>query len=522
MPSQTQTLARVAVRGGVPTCPDFLPPGEHPGRFGRAVPARPTALTRHSEDRRAVPTAPAPQPGRTPRVVLLGVVAGVAGLACLAWCTNTTYNCAQQYLRDFGWGYALWLSATGFFYVSAAAFVWRAVLVWRYHPCAPCADDELPTCAVIVPAYNEGRQVLMTLRSIVASDYPTEKLTIIAVDDGSVDDTWRWLRAAVREYPERILALRQPHNRGKRRALYEGFRRTAAEILVTVDSDSQIEPQTLRRLVSPFVTDRRVGAVAGNVRVLNRAAGLIPRMLDVSFTYSFDFVRASQNQVNAVMCTPGALSAYRRDVVAGVLAEWLDQRFCGRPASIGEDRAMTNLILRSGCHVRFQRDAVVYTNVPTSYRTLCRMFLRWARSNVRETLVLTRFAFRRFRTSPASGARINLALHWLNMTLAQALKLAALGCLMWRPGLFGTHLAFGAAAAGVIPAMLYARRYRSAEALWSLPYSLLYVIGLWWIPLYAWLTPHKTAWMTRQRRGAVAAAAIRPVAPTRRLATQVA
>jgi hyaluronan synthase len=132
------------------------------------------------------------------------------------------------------------------------------------------------------------------------------------------------------------------------------------------------------------MTDERVGAVAGNVRVENSNRGALPMMMDTAFVFSFEFIRAGQSVINTVMCTPGALSAYRGSVLLKVLNEWLGQTFMGRRANIGEDRALTNLILREGYLTRFQKNALVYTEVPMTYRNLYKMLLRWARSNVRE------------------------------------------------------------------------------------------------------------------------------------------
>ena len=70
------------------------------------------------------------------------------------------------------WGKTLLIT----FQVSLVLFVltliWRVVLVIKYRPAPLCVNEKLPTCGVIVPAYNEGRQVLDTLRSIAQSDYP--------------------------------------------------------------------------------------------------------------------------------------------------------------------------------------------------------------------------------------------------------------------------------------------------------------------------------------------------------------
>ncbi|MBC8419719.1 MAG: glycosyltransferase [Proteobacteria bacterium] len=382
--------------------------------------------------------------------------------------------------------------------VSLAIFIWRLFLVLMYRPAKTCTDEQLPSCTVIVPAYNEGPQVLHTIRSIANSDYPLDRFSIIGIDDGSLDDTWHWLETAAAEFPGRVTILRQPVNSGKRHALYRGFRMSNCDIYVTVDSDSQVEPLTIRRLVSPFYWDQRVGAVAGNVRVLNRNDGIIPSMLEVLYAYSFDFIRTSQSMVNTVLCTPGALSAYRRDIVAGVLDEWLNQKFFGRPANIGEDRFMTNLILRNGYHVLFQQNAMVYTAAPTQYPDLCRMFLRWARSNIRETIVMSRFAFRRFRRSPATGARINLLQAWLNMIVGQFMKVVGLWYLILTPELVAINMLVGAAIAAIAPGVLYAIRYRIIDAIWAWPYGVFWMFGLSWIALFALVTPHKTGWLTRR------------------------
>jgi hyaluronan synthase len=385
-----------------------------------------------------------------------------------------------------------------FLAINWLALLWRTVLFLKYRPAGPCADEQLPRVSVVVPAYNEGEQVLITLRSLAASDYPAGRMEIIAVDDGSVDDTWHWISLGAKELAGLVTPVRLPSNQGKRRALHAGFRKSSGDILVTVDSDSTVEPDTLRRLVSPLVHDKRVGAVAGNVRVLNRKEGIIPRMVDVIFLCSFDFLRASQSEVNTVMCTPGALSAYRRTIVVRVLQEWLAQKFCGRPATIGEDRAMTNLILREGYHVLFQQDALVYTKVPTEYANLCKMFLRWARSNVRETLVMSTFAFRRFRTTPMTGARVNLVLQWMFLTKAQAFMLVTLVCFCLHPTAMSLNILFGIVL-GCSPAVgLYAWRRRSSDALWGYLYGIFWFAALSWITPYALLTPYRSSWLTRQ------------------------
>jgi hyaluronan synthase len=375
--------------------------------------------------------------------------------------------------------------------------IWRLYLVATYRPVASVSDDELPELTVIVPAYNEGEQVLKTLRSLAASDYPLDKVRVVAVNDGSADDTWRWIQQGAREFPDLVVALNCPVNRGKRAALYEGFNRARGEVIVTVDSDSEVLPDTLRNLVSPFVRDSRVGAVAGNVRVLNREAGPIPAMLDVTFTYMFEFMRASESRVDTVFCTPGALSAYRRELIDACKDAWVAQTFCGRPANIGEDRALSNYVLRAGFLVHFQSNAIVLTEVPTRTPQLCRMVLRWARSDVRETLETASFLFRKFRPSSALGARVNLIWSILAQLVTPVLFVSVVLVVLRNPSTLGPIVG-GALLSALLPALVFSLHRTPARALWAFPYALYNFFCLSWITPYALLTPHRSGWLTRK------------------------
>ena len=387
-----------------------------------------------------------------------------------------------------------WL-ALGMACVAMGMLAWRVILVARYRPHSTLSDDALPHITVIIPAYNEGEQVAATIRSVLASDYPKDRLTVVAVNDGSADDTSHWIRAAAADAPDRVKAISYDRNRGKRYALNRGFSVSEGSVVITVDSDSEVAPDALRQLASPFA-DPRIGAVAGSVRVLNTTQGAIPRMLDVAFTYSFDFIRASQSAVNTVFCTPGALSAYRRDLVLRVRAEWLNQTFMGRPAAIGEDRAMTNLILREGFNVVFQGNAVVYTEVPTRLPQLSRMLLRWARSNLRESIITARFIFRRFRADPMAGGRVMFlfdvaVLLWLTVFAVPAVLLTLL-----QP--MGALVLAGAVVVGSLPsAVVFALLHTPRRAGWAFAYGLFSVAALSWIKPYAAATVWRNGWLTR-------------------------
>jgi Glycosyltransferases, probably involved in cell wall biogenesis len=375
--------------------------------------------------------------------------------------------------------------------------VYLAYLFIKYKPIGSVADSALPSCTIIVPAYNEGELVCQTLKSIAESDYPKEKLQIIAVDDGSKDDTWFWINKANFDLNNTLTVYQQPVNKGKRHALYKGFTTGSGEIFITIDSDSIIKKDTIRNLVSPFVVNKGCGAVAGNVKVMNKTQGMIPKMLNVSFVFSFEFVRAAQSTLGFVLCTPGALSAYKREAVSNCLDEWMEQKFLGRAATIGEDRAMTNLILRQGYDVKFQRNADVLTNTPMTFKNLHKMFTRWGRSNVRETLMMNRFAFGNFREKNKTGARFIFLNQWVRLILAYPLVLLMLYFLLTHPLLYLCSALTSTFIFSTIQMLFFTKQYNFTESLWSYPYSVFYLFALFWIVPFSIATVKNGGWLTR-------------------------
>ena len=379
-----------------------------------------------------------------------------------------------------------------------AFFLGYIIYLFRqYKEISSVADDELPTVTVIVPAYNEGSLVYHTLISLANSDYPIDKMQIIAIDDGSKDDTWQWMLKAKYELLGRVHIYQQPKNKGKRHALYRGFHLADGEIFVTVDSDSLVEKNTLRNLVSPFIVNKNCGAVAGNVKVLNNRSGMIPRMLNVSFVFSFELIRSAQSVLKTVLCTPGALAAYKKEAVMNILPEWIDQTFMGRPSDIGEDRAMTNMILKQGYDVLFQRNAHVLTNTPEEYENLYKMFIRWERSNVRENIMMSKFAFGDFRQGNKTGTRILLLNQWLKVILAYPLMISMLFFVLNYPVVFLLTTLFAIALLSSVQVIFYARKYNLLESFWAYPYSIFYAFSLFWITPYAIATAAKRGWLTR-------------------------
>jgi N-acetylglucosaminyltransferase len=241
-----------------------------------------------------------------------------------------------------------------------------------------------PSMDLVLPCYNEDPDVLARCcASLERLDYPGA-LRFFLVDDGS--DNREALEAVYRRYQgmPRWTVIRQRHL-GKRKAQAAAIARGRGELVVTIDSDTVLEADALRRLVPAF-GGADVGAVTGDVRVLNRDHNWLTRLLDERYRLLFEQERAAQSQVGAVLCCAGPFSAYRRAAVEAVLAGYLRQRFLGQPCIAGDDIHLTNLVLSRGYRSLYEPSARALTIVPTRLGRYAHQQVRWNRSFYRELL----------------------------------------------------------------------------------------------------------------------------------------
>jgi len=408
-------------------------------------------------------------------LVIAAIFASILALAYAAFATPLLQPLVDIARRQH-WT-LLWVRPTVIWITMGMVLLFLRTVLWLlYRPFAPVRTEEAPSLTVVIPAYNESAMVEHAIASVVAAHYAHDRLQIIAVDDG-------W-----------VTPVRLPANLGKRGALAEGFRRASGEIIVTVDSDSVVERGALLAIAGPF-RDPRVGAVAGKVAVHNRRAGLIPRMLHVRFILSFDYLRSAQSVFRTVYCCPGALAAYRASVARRALPAWERQRFLGAPCTFGEDRALTNDILALGYDTVYQRSAVVHTVVPETYGKLCRMFLRWDRSYIREEFRFARIVWKR-PPFPRLFALYESSITNLRYPVAYAsIALWAVNALTDPVALVRMLLAI------MVVSLVYVLYYLRSERSWDFVFGILYAyfsfFALTWIFPYAALTLRARGWLTR-------------------------
>jgi hyaluronan synthase len=174
----------------------------------------------------------------------------------------------------------------------------------------------------------------------------------------------------------------------------EAIRRASGEILCFVDSDSYLDAGAVIAIVQPFA-DRRVGGVVGHAEVRNVADNWMTKMQQVRYYSAFRVIKGTESILSGtVTCASGCCAAYRTSVVLPVLDAWEFQRFLGRPATFGDDRALTNRILATH-RVVYQSSARAETVAPASVRRFLVQQLRWKKSWLRESLTVLKYFWRK-------------------------------------------------------------------------------------------------------------------------------
>ncbi len=228
-------------------------------------------------------------------------------------------------------------------------------------------QDTYPFVSIIVPAFNEEEVIQASLSSLLELRYPYYE--IIAVDDGSTDETYDKMREFEgNHYGVRVSVYRK-ENSGKADTLNYGIRRSRAPIVVCMDSDSRLTAPALRYAVRHF-NDRHVGAVAGNVKVINRH-NIWTKLQALEYIEGLNIVRKAQAFWRSVNVIPGPIGIFRRTAIEATGGYDSD--------TFAEDFDMTVKILADGWKIHYEPKAVAYTEAPEELLDIIKQRYRWSR-----------------------------------------------------------------------------------------------------------------------------------------------
>ncbi|MGE0546188.1 MAG: glycosyltransferase [Kofleriaceae bacterium] len=246
---------------------------------------------------------------------------------------------------------------------------------------AELTDESEPTVTVMIPLFNEGAGIQHTLHTVLGSDYPPDKLSVICIDDCSTDDSYQRARAIADTSGGRLTVMRNPTNLGKRASLIAAVRQASGDIVVSVDSDVIVDSAAIRELTRRF-TDPRIAAVGGWVDVRNKHDNWLTRLQVIQYWYAYFVMRNVEFALRRVMNLSGCLTAYRRSVLLELEPILARRSILGVPIKYGEDRYLTRQIVKAGYLTTYTVAARCQTYVPTTLAGYFSQQLRWRRSNI--------------------------------------------------------------------------------------------------------------------------------------------
>lgn len=234
-------------------------------------------------------------------------------------------------------------------------------------------DAFLPMISLVVPAFNEGLVIQPAVRSLLELDYPNYE--VLVIDDGSTDDTYEKALVVAGEsvrVPVRVITKK---NGGKSDALNTGMTQARGEFILNMDGDTKLSSNTLRLCVRHF-QNPKVGAVAGNVKVLNRENALT-NIQALEYVEGLAMARKAQSYFRAVNIIPGPLGMFRKSV--------LQQAGGYDHDTFAEDCDLTLKVLMLGWHIVYEPKAVAWVETPSTLLNLIKQRYRWTRGILQAT-----------------------------------------------------------------------------------------------------------------------------------------
>lgn len=382
--------------------------------------------------------------------------------------------------------------------IAASFLLSRYVFSIFYRP-VPIDPDFTPGVSILIPCFNEEEWIQRTIVSCINQDYPTDKLEVIVIDDCSTDKSVEKIKEIIDTLCEeddrydtknRLSYIVQPQNAGKRDALVAGALEAKHDLVVFVDSDSFLDPYAIINLVQPF-KDPKMGGVAGRTDVANTYTNALTKMQSVRYYIAFRVMKAAEGLFDCVTCLSGPLSCYKKEIILDKKDAWLNQSFLGQKATFGDDRAMTNFVLRKH-RTAYQDTAVCSTIVPNKYGVFLKQQMRWKRSWLRESLIAASFIWKK---EPFAAIAF-----YMGLVVPIAAPIVVAYNLVYVPiahHIFPTTFLVGILLMSALMSMAQMFLRKSTTWLFGMLFCFYYeAILLWQMPI-AWFTFWKSTWGTR-------------------------
>ncbi|NLW91913.1 MAG: putative glycosyltransferase, exosortase G system-associated [Syntrophomonadaceae bacterium] len=245
----------------------------------------------------------------------------------------------------------------------------------------------LPYVSIVVPVHNSSDSLYQCLRSIVEQKYPTERMQVICVNNGSADNSFEIFSKFQNDFPELNLNWIDMDRAGKSIALNAGIYMIKGDYVINVDSDAWMDENAVYRMVQAFEHDPSLAAATGAIHI-DKELGNRTRLMDIihyceeiEYLVAFNVGRRFQSVTNNLFTLAGAFSAFRRDVILNSLM--YSER------TVSEDTDLTFQI-RQRTRIHNARmacvsSAIAYVEPVCTINKLYSQRVRWQRGQIEVT-----------------------------------------------------------------------------------------------------------------------------------------
>ncbi|QAU22924.1 poly-beta-1,6 N-acetyl-D-glucosamine synthase [Dyella sp. M7H15-1] len=261
-----------------------------------------------------------------------------------------------------------------FFYPLTMSLVWMSggliyFLRWERRESARVTPPSLasyPMVSIIVPCHNEGQQVRETITQLAEQTWPD--FEIIAVNDGSTDDTGTQLDQLMSEFPQ-LRVLHLSSNQGKAMGLCAATLAAKGDYLVCVDGDAMLDRYATHWLMTHLLSSARVGAVTGNPRIRNRST-LLGKLQVGEFSSIIGLIKRAQRVYGRIFTVSGVIAAFRKVALHDV-GYW-------NTDMVTEDIDVSWRLQMRHWEIRYEPNALCWILMPETLRGLWKQRQRWA------------------------------------------------------------------------------------------------------------------------------------------------
>ncbi|KAF9902127.1 Hyaluronan synthase 3 [Lobosporangium transversale] len=288
------------------------------------------------------------------------------------------------------------------------------------------------------------------------------------------------------------VCVMQPH-RSKRSAMYTGFAallQQGVDAVVVTDSDTFLDPAVCKELAFALAESPIIGAATGDVRIYNTGTW-VSFLSSVRYWFAFNLERGAQSYHSVVNCVSGPLGIYRMSIIADVMDKWVHQSFLGVLCTYGDDRHLTNLVLREGYKVKFSHHAICYTDTPIRFIAWVTQQTRWSKSF--------------FREIPIQLGCIQLHSPWMTYALLYQLiypmmmVYSLVNCIYFGTGSQISWWMVSIMFVGVMKTLYAVSVTGDKKFFFTTAYGFLYILGYVPAKIFAALTLYDNSWGTSAR-----------------------